>query len=45
MREILAYAGAHGLTLYGWSYETGLNESVIDSFGEYITQIEIPIQE
>ena len=43
--EILAYAGAHGLTLYGWSYETGLNESVIDSFDEYITQIEIPIQE
>ena len=43
--EILAYAGTHGLKLYGWSYETGLNESVIDSFDEYITQIEIPIQE
>lgn len=43
--EILAYAGAHGLKLYGWSYETGLNESVIDSFDEYITQIEIPIRE
>lgn len=43
--EILAYAGAHGLKLYGYSYETGLNESVIDSFDEYITQIEIPIQE
>ena len=42
--EILAYARAHGLELYGYSYETGINESVINGFDEYITQIEIPIQ-
>mgnify|MGYP000236468331 CR=1 FL=1 len=29
---------------YGYSYETGINESVINGFDEYITQIEIPIQ-
>lgn len=43
--EILAYARAHGLELYGYSYETGINESVINGFDEYITQIEIPIRE
>ena len=42
--EILAYADAHGLDLGEYSYETGINESVIHSFDEYITQIEIPIR-
>ena len=43
--EILAYAQKEGLTLYGYSYETGINESVISTFDDYITQIEIPIKE
>lgn len=43
--EILAYAQKEGLTLYGYSYETGINESVINTFDEYITQIEIPIKD
>lgn len=42
--EILAYAKAQGLTLHGYAYETGINESVISSFRDYITQIEIPIK-
>lgn len=42
-KEILAYAEQQGLTLCGYSYETGLNESVIEHFDDYITQIEIPI--
>lgn len=41
--EILAYANKQGLTLYGYSYETGINELVIDNMDDYITQIEIPI--
>lgn len=43
--EILAYAKKQGISLCGYSYETGINESVISDFQEYITQIEIPIQE
>lgn len=43
--EILAYAQKEGLTLYGYSYETGINESVINTFDEYITQIELPIKD
>lgn len=43
-KEILSYAKDHGLTLCGYSYETGINESVIDCFDDYITQIEIQIK-
>lgn len=43
--EIFAYAESQGLALYGYAYETGINESVIREFDEYITQIEIPVQE
>ncbi len=43
-KEILAYADKQGLSLYGFAYETGINELVIDSMDEYITQIEIPVQ-
>lgn len=44
-REILSYAEAQGLTLWDHSYETGINELFIDTFDDYITQIEIPIKE
>lgn len=43
-KEILAYAQEKGLTLFGYAYETGINETVIDSFDDYITQIEIPVR-
>lgn len=43
-QEILAYAEAHDLKLTGFSYEKGINEIVIDTFDDYITQIEIPIR-
>lgn len=41
--EILDYAKNQGLSLTGYSYETGINETVIDRFDDYITQIEIQI--
>lgn len=40
-RKILDYAKQQGLTLHGYAYETGINELVIDSMEDYITQIEI----
>ncbi len=43
-KQILAYADKQGLSLYGFAYETGINELVIDSIDEYITQIEIPVK-
>lgn len=43
-KEILAYAKKQGLTLCGYAYEKGINELVIDSIDDYITQIEIPVQ-
>lgn len=43
-REILAYAKQQNLTLTGFAYEKGINEMVIDTFDDYITQIEIPIK-
>ena len=43
-KEILAYAKKQGLTLCGYAYETGINDLVIDSIDDYITQIEIPIK-
>ncbi len=41
--EIFAYARKHGLTLYEYSYEMGINENVIDRIEDYIVQIEIPV--
>lgn len=43
-KEILAYAKKQGLSLTGYSYETDINETVIDCFDDYITQIEIHIK-
>ena len=42
---ILAYARDHGLTLTGFAYEKGVNELVIQRDEDYITQIEIPVQD
>ncbi len=42
-QEILDYAREHNLTLYGFSYEMGINENVIDRIEDYIVQIEIPV--
>ncbi len=41
--EIFRYAKEHGLKPYGFSYEMGINESVIDRIQDYILQIEIPV--
>lgn len=43
-REILDYAEEHGLQFCGFAYEKGINEPVIDTIEDYITQIEIPIK-
>lgn len=42
-QAILEYAGSRGLTLSGYSYEKGINETVIDRIEDYIVQIEIPV--
>lgn len=42
-KEILDYASSQGFTLFGYSYEKGINETVIDKIEDYIIQIEIPI--
>lgn len=42
-RQLLDYARAHRLELHGYSYEQGINERVIDSIDDYITQIDIPV--
>lgn len=42
-QEILDFAKKHKLTLYGFSYEMGMNENVIDQIEDYIVQIEIPV--
>lgn len=42
-QEILAFAHEKGLALSGYSYEKGINETVIDRIEDYIVQIEIPI--
>ena len=44
-QEILDYARKQGVSLSGYSYEKGINESVIDRIEDYIIQIEIPICE
>lgn len=41
--EILSYARQKQLTLSGFSYEKGINETVIDRVEDYIVRIEIPI--
>lgn len=43
-KEILAYVDKQGLSLFGFAYETGINELVINCTEEYITQIEIPVK-
>lgn len=42
-REILAFSRSRGLLLQGYAYEMGVNEILINSMDDYITQIEIPI--
>lgn len=44
-QKILDYANSQKLTLCGFSYEMGINEIVAERMEDYITQIEIPIQE
>lgn len=42
-QEILEFVRRKGLALSGYSYEKGINETVIDRIEDYIVQIEIPI--
>ena len=42
-KKIFDFALKNKLTLSGFSYETGINENVIDKIEDYITQIEIPV--
>lgn len=42
--EILAYAKENNLQFYGSAYEKCVNELVIDTLDDYITQIDIPIK-
>ncbi len=42
--EILSYAKEHDIQFYDFAYEKGINELVIDTLDDYITQIEIPIK-
>lgn len=44
-QQLLDYAKERGLTPHGFSYETGINENVIDRIEDYIVQIEIPVLE
>ncbi len=37
------YADRHRLTLTGYSYEKGINETVSSRIEDYIVQIEIPV--
>lgn len=41
--EMLLFAKRHHMTLSGYAYETGINETVVNTMDEYITQIEILI--
>lgn len=40
---IFDFARRQGLTLSGFSYEKGINETVVDCVDDYIVQIEIPV--
>lgn len=42
-QAILDYADSHGLTLTGFSYEKGINETVANRIEDYIIRIEIPV--
>ena len=42
-QAILSFAQDHRFTLSGYSYEKGINETVIDRLEDYIVQIEIPV--
>lgn len=42
--EILSFAEEQGLQFHGFAYEKGINELVIDTPDDYITQIEIPVK-
>ncbi len=42
---ILEYARRQGLRLFGYSYEKGINETVVERIEDYIVQIEIPVLE
>lgn len=44
-REILSYAQEHNLKLTYYSYERGINEDFVDSIDQYITQIDIALEE
>ena len=43
-RRILSYAKQNHLVLFGNAYEKGINDIVIDSLDDYITQIDIPVK-
>ena len=43
--KILAYADEHKLQLYGYAYETGLNDFCAGDFADYVTRILIPIRD
>jgi len=43
-QEILAYAAQENLELYGYAYETGLNDAVAKSMADSITEILIPVR-
>ncbi len=40
--QMLDYAEKNDIELFGFSYEIGINENVIDSIEDYIVQIDIP---
>lgn len=43
-KDILQYAREQGLELWGYSFETGINERAIDSLDNYITEINILVK-
>ena len=43
-KEILKYAEDNLLSLYGYSYEMGVNDMLTEKMDDYITQIEIPVR-
>lgn len=43
-KELFKYCEEQGIELCGYAYETGINENMINSMEEYITQIEIQIK-
>ena len=42
--RLLRYAGSHNLKLTGYAYEKGMNDFVIQSEEEYITQVMVMAQ-